>query len=105
LKHLRPVANIKQWMIFCSTEEVNDLWGVIAHATANNELGIAAKVALFDEGDDRKPRLLCIYTQDFNDVEDVARVAQKLRSLGVIKAGGKSIYYKCGTYTSKISWA
>lgn len=82
-------------MIFCQADEVNAVWAVIARATANNELGIAAKVAP-DEGDNRRPRLMCIYTKDFTDMKDVKRVAQKLKDLGVIESRGKGIYYKCG---------
>lgn len=33
-----------KWLLFCSPDEVNDVWAVIAKNTANNELGLAAKV-------------------------------------------------------------
>ncbi|TVY83098.1 UPF0696 protein-like protein [Lachnellula suecica] len=87
-----------KWMIFCPPEEVNAVWGVVARATANNELGIAAKFAP-DSGDDRKPRLMCIYTKDFSDEDDVTRVINKLRGLGLVETRGKPIYYKCDAYT------
>jgi hypothetical protein len=82
-------------MIFCQANEVNDVWAVVARATANNELGIAAKVSP-DDGDDRKDRVICIYTKDFTDMKDVSRVVHKLKQLGVIDSRGKPIYYKCG---------
>jgi len=82
-------------MIFCQAAEVNAVWSVIARATASNELGIAAKVTP-DDGDDRKPRLICIYTKDFTDMKDVSRVIHKLRDLGLVEPRGKPIYYKCG---------
>lgn len=72
------------------------VWSVVARATANNELGIAAKVAP-DDGDDRKPRLICVYTKDFNDMDDVARVIKKMRDLKLVEPR-KAIYYKCGMY-------
>ncbi|TVY39237.1 UPF0696 protein-like protein [Lachnellula occidentalis] len=87
-----------KWMIFCPSEEVNDVWAVVARATANNDLGIAAKVAP-DNGEDQRPRLICIYTKDFSDRGDVTRVVQKLKDLGLIETRGSKIYYKCDAYT------
>jgi GT2 family glycosyltransferase len=84
-------------MLFCSPGEVNEVWGIVARATANNELGIAAKVAPRPENEDpRKDRLVCIYTPDFRDKEDIARVLQRLRELKLVEARGRPIYYKPG---------
>jgi len=91
-----------QWMIFCQPNEVDAVWSVVARATANNDLGIAAKVAP-DGGDDRRPRLMCIYTKDFTDMKDITRVVRKLKDLGAIESR-KVIYYKCGKPHS-VSWA
>jgi hypothetical protein len=82
-------------MLFCSPTEVNAVWAAIARNTVNNTLGIAAKVAP-DEGSDRKDRLMCIYTKDFTDMEDVTRVLKKLKELGLVEMKGRPIYYKCG---------
>jgi hypothetical protein len=82
-------------MIFASFSELNYIWAAIVKATTNNELGTAAKVAP-DEGDRRKERLICIYTYDFTDVDDVTRVVRKLKDMGLVDSRGKGIYYKCG---------
>lgn len=83
-------------MIFCPPRDVNEIWAVVAKATASNELGIAAKVAPVPEsGDTRKERLICVYTADFKDKADVARVVRKLRELQLIGTRS-SIYYKPG---------
>lgn len=82
-------------MIFCETDEVDTIWTTVARATASNELGIAAKVATRGY-DTREPRLVCIYTKDFTDMDDVARIVSKMRDLGLINMRGKPIYYKCG---------
>jgi len=84
-------------MIFCTPEEVNAVWSIIARATATNDLGIAAKVAP-DSGDSRKSRLICIYTKDFTDIKDVSRVAHKLKDLGLVESRGRGIFYKCGKF-------
>ncbi|KAK5625559.1 hypothetical protein RRF57_001275 [Xylaria bambusicola] len=83
-----------KWMLFCTVFEVNKVWESVAKATANNELGIAAKVATKSHLDQRTERLICVYTADFSDISDVTRVARKLKQLGIIK--GKPIYYKPG---------
>lgn len=93
------MASIIQWMLFCSPREVDDVWAVVASATAGNELGIAAKVAPkpVDE-DSRRDRLICVYTADFNDKADVGRVLQKLRELRLVEARARAIYYKPGQF-------
>jgi len=85
-------------MLFCETHEVDAIWYTVANATASNELGRAAKVAPRGH-EDRQSRLICIYTKDFTDTNDVARVLSKLRDLGLVSMRGKSIYYKCDAYT------
>ncbi|KAF4121544.1 protein of unknown function (DUF1917) [Geosmithia morbida] len=81
--------------------KVNDVWAVVARATADNELGIAAKVAPKSDMDEdpRKDRLICIYTADFKDTADVARVVRKLREIGLVNAKGRPIYYKPDVFT------
>jgi hypothetical protein len=85
-------------MLFSEVEDVNDVWAVVAKATANNELGIAAKVAPDDGQDARAARLICIYTKDFTDMEDVSRVLHKMKDLGLVDSRKRPIYYKCGEY-------
>lgn len=87
----------EQWMLFCSEQDVNQVWEVVAQATAANELGIAAKVAPKPlDGDSRRDRLICVYTVDFKDKADVGRVLNKLRELKLVEARARAIYYKPG---------
>lgn len=85
-----------KWMLFCTVHTVNDIWSVVAKATVSNELGIAAKVATRSELDPRIERLICVYTADFQDRDDVERVALKLKQLGLVSSRGKPLYYKPG---------
>ena len=80
-------------MMFCPQNEVNAVWSVIARATAEADLGIAAKVAP-DDGRSGE-RLICIYTKDFTDLDDVTRVIRKMKNLGLVESR-KPLYYKCG---------
>ncbi|KAI9839745.1 MAG: hypothetical protein M1837_002033 [Sclerophora amabilis] len=89
-----------QWMLFPTASSIYSVWSPIAHATASNQLGVAAKVATAtEEGSDRVGRLICIYTVDFADRDDVKRVLEKLVELGLVSKREKSIYYKCDAYT------
>ena len=95
MKLARQANRCDQWLIFCQANEVNDVWSVAARATINNELGHAAKVSP-DDGDARRARVICIYTNDFTDLDDIARVVRKLKDLGLVDTRGKPIWYKCG---------
>lgn len=70
------------------------MWAKVARATANNELGIAAKISPREDPD--RHRLVCIYTRDFNDKDDVARVLKRLKELGLVRQ--RQICYKTGRY-------
>lgn len=90
--------DVPQWMLFVEPTLVNEVWERVATATARNELGIAAKVAPREERGSTRERLVCIYTYDFRDRDDVARVLHRLRQLELVRdrAAGKPIYYKAG---------
>ncbi|KAF1919379.1 hypothetical protein BDU57DRAFT_585560 [Ampelomyces quisqualis] len=85
-----------KWMLFPKLEEVNGVWSKVVEGVINNHLGPTAKVAP-DEG---KPgdRLICIYTKDYRDEEDVLRVLQELEMMGLLPSG-RSIYYKSDAFT------
>ena len=92
-----------KWMLFPSPDYVNSSWSLVANATVNDELGLAAKVGA-DEGEPDKARLICVYTNDFEDKADVKRVLEKLYALGLCNrngaiAEGKAIYYKADAFT------
>jgi hypothetical protein len=96
LRELAVACNVLtgKWMLFPDPGYVNDVWEKVARATANNELGIAAKVETRVEQE--KARLICVYTRDFRDKDDVARVLNRMRELELVRPGGRQIYYKSG---------
>lgn len=92
-----------KWMLFPAPDRVNSAWSLVATATANDELGIAAKVAT-DDGTPDKSRLICIYTEDFQNKADVKRVLAKLYAMGLCGrkgaiGGGQGIFYKADAYS------
>lgn len=94
-----------KWMMFCNEDVVDGIWTKIAINTFKGKLGIAAKVATGEKESGRgsDPRLVCVYTRDFGDIQDVKRVLDALKSLDVVGGIGNgrsnAIYYKCDAYT------
>ena len=85
-------------MLFPKVDDVPRYWYKVAEGTADNRLGIGAKISTGLD-DDRKERLICIYTKDFSDMDDVRRVLQALVDMDLVSGDGRGIYYKCDAYT------
>jgi hypothetical protein len=81
-------------MFFISEDEVPWIWRIIANAVAEGRLGTAAKVAPVGE-----TRLICVYTKDFTNKTDVARVLHELAVMGLVNQPNRAIYYKPEAYT------
>ena len=82
-------------MLFPTLAHVDRIWAMIATATANDELGVAAKVTTERGQGPTAGRLICVYTRDFADKEDVKRMLETLVEMDVIPKG-KGISYKAG---------
>ena len=91
-----------KWMLFPEPGDVNDVWARVATATADNTLGIAAKVE--PRVASEKARLICVYTRDFRDKEDVGRVLDRMRELELVRPSGRQIYYKSGWSPFDFVW-
>ncbi|KAJ4303597.1 hypothetical protein N0V90_002496 [Kalmusia sp. IMI 367209] len=78
-----------KWMLFPPLEDLNRVWRLVVDGVINDRLGPTAKVAP-DEGksDDR---LICIYTKDFRDKDDITRVLREIASMGVTGQRRKKI--------------
>lgn len=83
-------------MLFPALQDVTRVWRLVVEAVINNRLGPTAKVA----PDDGRPneRLICVYTKDFRNTNDVLRVLQELDNMGLVSPG-RGIYYKSDPYT------
>lgn len=86
-----------KWMLFPSESQVDATWKTVVTALDEGKLGDAAKVAT-DDGSGQT-RLICVYTRDFSDKEDVKRVLKTLVATGLVDKESKPIYYKCDAYT------
>ncbi|KAF2661741.1 DUF1917-domain-containing protein, partial [Lophiostoma macrostomum CBS 122681] len=85
-----------KWMLFPKLEDVTRVWKLIVDGTINNRLGSGSKVAT--EQDGKPERLICVYTKDFRDTDDVLRVLKELVTMGLVNPG-RGIYYKSDAYT------
>ena len=96
-------------MLFPKADEVNRTWKTVAQAVVDGRLGNTAKIATADPPNifalsGQRPesgRLICIYTKNFSDLDDVRRVLNVLVELGLASRPGQgnAIYYKCDFYT------
>ncbi|CAG8373868.1 unnamed protein product [Penicillium salamii] len=86
-----------KWMLFPTVDQVDECWGTVARAMEEGELGDCAKVAPNDGSG--QARLVCVYTADFGDAEDVKRVVKKMVDLGLLGKNARPIYYKSDVYT------
>ena len=90
-----------KWMLFPPADKVDEIWALVANAVADGEMGHAAKVAVDDGSGDNKARLICLYTEDHANKDDVKRVLERLVGLGLVTNRGdaRPIYYKADCYT------
>lgn len=92
-------VTVGKWMFFKSPNQIDDYWTTIAAATSRGELGIQAKVATSSSSASSSDRVICVYTHDCEDKDDVRRVLERLVGLGLVREGQQPIYYKCDAWT------
>lgn len=84
---LKDMQFVGKWMIFVDQANVDDVWLKIGRATSEGLLGIASKVATAKPTRyDKDSRVICVYTRNSNDVDDVKRVRSALRDLGFVSS-------------------
>jgi hypothetical protein len=86
-----------KWMLFPNDDDYPRTWRLVAEATAEGKLGAISKAATPSDVDPLN--LICVYTFDFTNIDDVSRVLEGLIDLGACTRDGKPIYYKCDAYT------
>lgn len=92
-------VTVGKWMFFEPPGQIDDYWTTIAAATSRGELGIQAKVATSSSSPSSSDRVICVYTHDCEDKDDVRRVLEGLVRLGLVREGQRPIYYKCDAWT------
>ncbi len=75
-----------KWLIFVHRHEVQAVWNSIKTATEEGKLGQASKVSTaYDAGYSPSQHVICVFTYDWTDSEDVLRVRKELRELGIVQ--------------------
>ncbi len=85
-KKPRAERDSGKWLLFDSISAIDSYWLRIGKAVQEGRLGPSAKVSTAKDNPNAKnplTRVICIFTEDFNDREDVRRVERELRALGI----------------------
>ncbi|TKA80483.1 hypothetical protein B0A55_02312 [Friedmanniomyces simplex] len=86
-----------KWILFPSEADVARVWRLVAEATSQGKLGHTSKVATHEPLESY--RVICVYTYNFADTDEVRNVLNGLLNLDLVSRDGKAIYYKCDAYT------
>ena len=74
-----------KWLLFVPAKKVDEIWSIVKFATESGRLGFGSKVATARDNPnarDRSTKVICVYTYDHEDEDDVMRVREELRKLG-----------------------
>lgn len=91
-----------KWLIFCPPSQVDIAWRLICSSMILNKLGPSAKVSTAAARDnDNSNHVICVYTKDHRNKQDVMRVREELRRLGFTQ----KLPYKTDCATRKGEYA
>jgi len=79
-------AQSGKWLIFIDATKVDSVWKKVKQAVENGLLGDRAKVSTAKPNPnarDPNRRVICVFTYSYEDIEDMRRVREALRGLGV----------------------
>ncbi len=91
-----------KWLIWLRSENIDRYWQAIREAVEQGRLGGSAKVSTSASSYVKRgrPYVICVYTYDHADREDVMRVRQALRELGI----KREIIYKADEDTHALRY-
>lgn len=75
-----------KWLVFVDKKDVDEVWDKIKKAVEEGKLGSDAKVATAKPNPlatNPNNRVICVYTYDYTDEQDVRRVREELRHLSI----------------------
>lgn len=77
-----------KWLIFVPLERIDKIWSKIKLAIESGKLGEMSKVATAKDNanaTNSSTKVICVYTYDWTDEQDVMRIRQELRQLGITR--------------------
>lgn len=75
-----------KWLIFVPEDNVDEVWAIIKQATEKGLLGQCSKVSTAKPNSNatsKATKVICVYTYDWTDTQDLKQVRQSLRDLGI----------------------
>ena len=75
-----------KWLIFEYKDEMDATWQKIKEGTRNGIFGTKSKVATAKQNpkaSNEDFKVICIYTADFDNKEDINRIEKSIRSIGI----------------------
>ena len=87
-KYPKSKGKSGKWLVFVDVNNIDEVWQQIKNATENGKLGGSAKVATAKQNPNATnldTKVICVYTYDWTDEQDVRRVREELRTLGILK--------------------
>lgn len=82
-----------KWLIFVDIKELDKTWKIVRKSTESGDLGIGAKAATAKPNPNatsQNEKVICVYTYNWLDVEDVFRIEKELRNIGITS----TLFYK-----------
>jgi hypothetical protein len=76
--------NTGKWLLFHTAEEIDRAWEKVWQHTTAKRLGTGSKVSTFASlrGKTEKTHVICVYTRDYEQIEDVKDVRRALVRIG-----------------------
>ncbi len=72
-----------KWLVFVHSRNLANVWNKIKTALEEGKLGGLAKASAERSGSEHK--VICVYTYDWTDREEVKRVREELRRIGITR--------------------
>lgn len=82
----KPTTRSGKWLVFVDKKDIDDVWAKIKKAVEEGKLGSEAKVATAKpnpHATNPNTKVICVYTYDYADEQDVRRIREELRKLGI----------------------
>ena len=79
-------AQSGKWLVFVDADKVDDIWRKVKLAVEDGMWGDRAKVSTAKPNPNAQNpnlRVICVYSYNYEDIEDVQRIREQLRCLGV----------------------
>jgi hypothetical protein len=105
LKQFRSTEKTGKWCVFASGPDVDSAWAKVRAAVTADRL-VAAKVSTRLRRGDRNNHVICVYTRDWTDSEELKASREVLRELGFAQELGykRDLETRKRLYGSDVEW-